>query len=287
MTTSVRAAPPPARPVPLYAVLGAIAMAVSEILMLLDVEPVATWFTPVVWTGYILLVDGIVLRLRGTSLLHDRFREFILMLPLSVGIWLIFEAFNLHLRNWFYLGVPPSPWREIGFFWSFATILPGIFETADLLIEVPLLASRPSDRPSRRRMHLPVISLGVLLLAVPVLLPGEVAQYLFGMVWLGFIFVAEPLNQRLGFPSLIADWEEGRPARLIALLAAGLICGVLWEFWNFWAHGRWVYAVPILPEVRIFQMPILGFAGFPPFAVECFALYQLARGALNRLGAGV
>ena len=287
MTASLRIAPPPARPLPGYALLGALIIAAAQILMLRDVEPVATWFTPVVWTGYILLVDGLVLRRRGYSLLHDSPRELVLMLPVSVGIWLIFEGFNLHLRNWHYLGVPPSPWREIGFFWSFATILPGLFETADLLTEHPLLAARSSDRPTRRSWHLPMMALGTLLLALPLLLPGSVARYLFGMVWLGFIFVAEPLNHRLGHASLLSDWEAGRSNRLLALLAAGLICGILWEFWNFWAHGRWIYSVPIVSEVRIFEMPILGFAGFPPFALECFALYQLARATLNRLGAGL
>ncbi|MFQ5945162.1 MAG: hypothetical protein ACE5NC_02805 [Anaerolineae bacterium] len=285
MTTSVQAAPSAARPLPPYAILGAVIIAAAEILMLRDVEPVATWFTPVAWTGYILMVDGLVLWRRGHSLLHDRPREFVLMLPLSVGIWLIFEAFNLHLRNWHYLGVPPSPWREIGFFWSFATILPGLFETADLLTKQPLLAASTSDRPTHRSWHLPMIALGMLLLTIPLLLPGPVARYLFGMVWLGFILLVEPLNHRLGHPSLLGDWEAGRSSRLLALLLAGLICGFLWEFWNFWAHGKWIYSVPIVSEARIFEMPILGFAGFPPFALECFALYQLAKGTLNRLGA--
>ena len=36
---------------------------------------------------------------------------------------------------------------------------------------------------------------------------------------------------------------------------------------------KWIYNVPILPDVKIFEMPILGFGGFPPFAVECFAMY--------------
>ncbi len=287
MIASSRAAPSGTRPLPSYAFLGALIIGAAQILMLRDVEPVATWFTPVAWTGYILLVDGLVLRRQGSSLIHDNPREFVLMLPLSVGIWLIFEAFNLHLRNWHYLGVPPRPWREIGYFWSFATILPGLFETADLLTTEPLLAPRSSDRSTRRRWHLPMVAVGTLLLVVPLLLPTRVARYLFGMVWLGFVFLVEPLNQRLGHPSVLGDWEAGRTDRLRGLLAAGLLCGFLWEFWNFWAHGRWVYSVPILTEVRIFEMPILGYAGYLPFGVQCFAMYLLARGSLNRLGASL
>jgi len=40
--------------------------------------------------------------------------------------------------------------------------------------------------------------------------------------------------------------------------------------------------VPILPEVKVFEMPILGFAGFPPFAVECFVMYVFVRRRLWR-----
>jgi hypothetical protein len=36
-------------------------------------------------------------------------------------------------------------------------------------------------------------------------------------------------------------------------------------------------AVPILPEVKIFEMPIPGLGGFPPFAVECFTMYVAVR----------
>jgi hypothetical protein len=34
---------------------------------------------------------------------------------------------------------------------------------------------------------------------------------------------------------------------------------------------------PILPELRLFEMPLLGYAGFPAFAVECFAMYLALR----------
>jgi hypothetical protein len=64
-------------------------------------------------------------------------------------------------------------------------------------------------------------------------------------------------------------------------LLGGLVCGILWEFWNFWARTKWIYAVPILSEIKIFEMPVLGFLGFPPFAVECYVLYHLARKALR------
>ena len=61
------------------------------------------------------------------------------------------------------------------------------------------------------------------------------------------------------------------------LLIAGFICGGLWEFWNFWARAKWIYTVPIVGNVKIFEMPVLGYFGFPPFALECFAMYVFVR----------
>ena len=55
------------------------------------------------------------------------------------------------------------------------------------------------------------------------------------------------------------------------------MCGVLWEFWNYWAETKWLYTVP-LPEwlrIQLFEMPVIGFLGFPPFAVEYFVLTEL------------
>jgi hypothetical protein len=59
------------------------------------------------------------------------------------------------------------------------------------------------------------------------------------------------------------------------LLLAGLVCGGLWEFWNFWAYTKWLYTVPFFEDVKWFEMPPLGFLGFPPFAVECYVLVNL------------
>jgi len=38
-----------------------------------------------------------------------------------------------------------------------------------------------------------------------------------------------------------------------------------------------VYTVPILPEIKLFEMPIPGFGGFAAFAVECSVIYVAGR----------
>jgi hypothetical protein len=68
------------------------------------------------------------------------------------------------------------------------------------------------------------------------------------------------------------------------LLVAGLICGFLWELWNFWALSKWVYTVPFFEKAKGFEMPFLGFLGFAPFAVQAYVMYNFI--ALFRSGRG-
>ncbi|MGH2606350.1 MAG: hypothetical protein ACRDG5_07130, partial [Anaerolineales bacterium] len=132
------------RPFPWFGWVGLAWMAAVQILLAGDFPLVATWLTPWMWTGYILAADGAVHALGGRSWLLDRRRELPLLILASVAIWLVFEAYNTHLRNWTYLGLPESAWvRDLGYFWSFATIMPGVFISANL-IEAALLRRRPA-----------------------------------------------------------------------------------------------------------------------------------------------
>jgi hypothetical protein len=266
-----------ARPLPVYGWMGLAALLAAEGLLFYGVALVATYFTPIVWTAYIFLADAAVFAIRGRSRLHDAPLQLARMALLSIPLWLIFEAYNLRLANWTYVGLPLSlPARWFGYAWSFATILPGIFVTADLIESCGLFDRKAQPLRFSGGARLAFQALGATLLIVPLLLPRSMASYLFGCVWLGFIFLLDPVNFRLGLPSLEGDLAEGRRARLFSLLAAGWVCGWLWEFWNFWAEAKWHYIFPILQDKKIFEMPVPGYLGFPPFALECFTMYVFA-----------
>jgi hypothetical protein len=126
---------------------------------------------------------------------------------------------------------------------------------------------------------------GALMLASPVFAPASLAPYLAAPVWLGFIFLLDPLNARLGGESLLADLRAGRHHRMTNLLLSGLLCGVLWEFWNYWARAKWHYEVPIMENLKVFEMPLPGYFGFPAFALECFTMYVFVRALILRSGA--
>ncbi len=248
---------------------------ISEGLLFSGVPFVLIYFTPLVWTGYIFFVDSLVYRNKGTSLIFNRPAEFALMLPLSVGFWLVFEFYNLYIKNWHYVGLPEDLFlRWIGYAWAFATIWPAILETAEALENLDFIGQQKSKPlPISDRLLMGSLGFGSFCLMLPLVVSEALAQYLAAPLWLGFIFFLEPLNYWLKGKSLLRDWERGNPQVLYTLLISGFICGGLWEFWNYWAGAKWHYTVPILGDVKIFEMPILGYFGFPPFAVECYVIY--------------
>ncbi|HEV2731324.1 MAG TPA: hypothetical protein VGV15_14940, partial [Terriglobales bacterium] len=89
-----------------YGWIGLIGLIIAEWLLFRGFQPVAVYFTPIAWTCYVLLADAAVLAVRGYSLLHDEPRKFVSIAVLSIPLWLIFEAYNLRLQNWSYIGVP-------------------------------------------------------------------------------------------------------------------------------------------------------------------------------------
>lgn len=269
---------------PLYGWIGIVVLIAAELLMFGGVEPVATYFTPIAWTAYILVTDAGVLALSGRSRLRNEPYQFAGVAALSIPLWLIFEGYNLRLNNWTYVGVPVSLGGALlGYGWSFATITPAIVETADL---IQAFGYRKPGRPLRftAAEQIVMVVFGAVCLVLPWVLPRQVAEYLFVLVWLGFIFLLDPINYRARQPSLLGDLAAGRWGRFWSLLAAGWVCGWLWEFWNCWASAKWHYIFPMFQGWKIFEMPAPGYLGFLPFALECFVMYVAAAALLRGIG---
>ena len=276
------------QPIPLRGWAGLGIMLIAEALLFLHAGWfIAVYFTPIVWTGYILLADGLVASLKGESRITRSPREFLALAFWSIPLWLIFEAYNLRLQNWVYVGMPLSPALDyFGYAWAFATIWPGIYQTTDLLEALGFFARRFQPRtPFSRELRGLMVVAGLLMATVPVLVPPSIGGYLFGAVWVGFVLLLDPLLYAWHSPSLLRDCEHGIYTKLGCLLAAGWVCGILWEFWNYWAGARWLYVFPIAQGWKIFQMPAPGFGGFPPFAVECWVMFETLRTLKLRLTA--
>jgi hypothetical protein len=232
------------------------------------------------WYPYILCLDGLLFRLKGRSWVWNRPRDFGKMLVWSTTVWLVFEALNLMLHNWGYVGVVANvEVRWGGYAVAFATVLPGVLLTAeviDALGILPDIKSRPYNLGHWQPLALVV---GVTMLVVPLVWP----RYTFALIWGGTFFLLDPFCELLGGPSLIAGFAAGERREHLGLLAAGLVCGVWWESWNWFATSRWVYTLPVFNFWKVFEMPVLGYLGFAPFALECAVMYNFLKALDERV----
>ncbi len=264
---------------PLYGYLGSLLIVFSEIGLFSHGWFFEIFMTPLCWSGLIFLLDALNYRLSGQSLIQSRTREFLWMVPWSIALWYFFEFYNLFIHNWHYVGLPENGIiRYGGYFWSFATIWPGVYEISDLVKNLNIFR-RINVKPVKLSQPKMLILLifGFICMLLPFIVPGGVATYLAAPVWIGMIFMLDPLNFVWKRHSFWRDWAQGDLSTLFQLFLTGIIAGLLWEFWNYWAMAKWIYTVPVLGQVKLFEMPVLGYLGFPAFAVEVSVRWETVK----------
>ncbi len=270
-----------------YFYLGIVLVAFAEFNFSAMIQPFALWYLPIVWYGYILLVDGLVHRFRGKSLISTYPREFALMVVLSVPFWLIFEAYNLYDFSWQYFH-----FSIMMHLVNFTTIMPALLETFSLfsVLEVGKgldFRKRASGRKGSAGGSFPVNGIWLLVIAglLVSLLPFFLPSIGFLFMWIGLFLLIDPLNYLTGRPSIVNKLSSGQRSIVARLFLSGLTMGLFWEFWNYQAYPKWTYAISIfLSNVKLFEMPIFGYIGYLPFAMEAFLFYALFRSFFFKRG---
>jgi len=293
---------------------------------------VARHMAPLVWCGYLLLVEGLLhwlARRRGEagSCVRQRPWLFVAAYLTGVPVWCYWDWINFYLMDaWRYFGLASNvAERYAGYFLAFAAISVAMFLAAQLYQQLGLRRWRT---PTPGRAAMVTLMVGVVIAAglgmlvrviwegrypfgldvwssaVLLFVPGTLmliwrrcvssAAFAFGAGWLvyswmiqnpagNFVmwaapwFMLDPINRKLGMPSLFDDWHHGRWGRTVSLALGGLTCGLLWEFWNYWAVAKWVYVLPFLgplEHVKYFEMPAVGLVGFMPFGPACWVMLQ-------------
>ncbi len=230
-------------------------------------------FSPL-WFAYILVVNALAVRRTGRCLMTDHPVAFGLLFPLSAAFWWFFEFLNRFVQNWHYVGIGTLSSFEYVVFATlpFSTVLPAVLSTERLLRSVPAIGlgleriGMPSFRAHTRR----VIAAATLALAAAGLTAiGVWPDWLFPLLWLSPLLVMTSIQTLAGKPTLFSPLAHGDWSRLYRLALAALVCGFFWEMWNYYSLARWVYAVPFVNRFHVFEMPILGYAGYLPFGLEC------------------
>ena len=238
------------------------------------------YFFPL-WLGFILVADGLVLHKSGSSPLRRLGWRYPLVYLVSTPFWWFFELLNEALDNWAYLTPWDYGWLGRGLIGSlsFSTVIPAVLTVAELIFAWTGFSTAGRRFRFSLRKLLAFHVAGWLMLAGMLLWPA----YLFPLCWISVFFIIEPLARFAGAVSVSSLLERGDWRALLSLGLAGLICGWFWEMWNFLAMPKWVYSVPHVGFWRVWEMPLLGYGGYIPFALEIFAFYALSVAVVQRL----
>ena len=251
-----------------HGILGLALIAVAWPASWLQLQPLAEYSFFPLWLGYILLIDALVLRRKGTSLLMRDPKAFWGLFVASVPLWWAFEGINYYTQNWQYLGAGDySTLRYILVAsWHFSIVIPAVFETAELVGSLDLVNRflHGPVLPDSRMLPAGAMVLGLASLLSLVLWPN----YAFAGSWLCIFLLLDPINYLRGRPSILA-WLGRGDWRLVAALGAGaLVCGWFWEMWNYRAFPKWQYTIPWVDFAHVFERPLLGYSGYLPFGLE-------------------
>jgi hypothetical protein len=236
------------------------------------------------WLGYILAVNGLSEVRYKTSLLRIMGRSFPLLFLISIPLWWFFEGMNAIVQNWHYrLARPVSSLQYVlEASLDFSTVVPAVLSTSFLL----LAASRKSRVPSPRwqprvseRGLAAAVLIGIGCFALLPLFPSET----FPLVWIAPILILEPIAAAIRFPSLLSDVQTNGWSRLFAVMAATLVTGFWWEMWNVYSLPKWTYSIPYVGFWHVFEMPLLGYLGYPVFGIAVFSYAAIVLMLLMKL----
>jgi hypothetical protein len=224
------------------------------------------------WLGYILVVDALVEMRTGSSIGKRSRRDFVLLFLISAPVWWLFELINLRTANWEYLGrdrFSPVQFDLLSTI-SFSTVIPAVFETAALVGGFGWTEHFASGLwiPATRTLFAALFLIGVAMLAATLAL----SKIFYPFTWIALVLIFEPINYWTGRPHFLKNLREGDWRTVISLSLGALVCGFFWEMWNYYSFPKWNYHIAVFGFWRIFEMPLLGYGGYVPFALELYAL---------------
>ena len=207
---------------------------------------------------------------------------FLFLFPVSAAFWWFFEYLNRFVQNWYYLGVHFDTWE---YFWHatvcFSTVLPAVLGIREWIhgsawLERGFKEFLPLSLPRPKSAAWAVLLLSAAGLAGI----GVWPDFLFPLLWVSPLLIIVSLQTLMGEKTALGGIGNGDWRVAVSSASAALLCGWFWEMWNYWSLAKWEYAVPFVHQHQIFEMPVLGYAGYLPFGLECAVI----GGMLERIG---
>jgi hypothetical protein len=236
-------------------------------------------FTPQ-WLCHIVAINALTFRRTGRCLLTHETNFFLWLFPLGAAFWWFFEYLNRFVQNWWYTcGAEFTPLQYfIAATLPFSTVLPAVLSTEEWL------ASNPRNTAGLENFFTFQFAkpktaawITVMVSSAGLFFIGWFPDYLFPLLWVA------PLLLLVAFQYL----EDGAPVfpgvgtgdwrRVFRLCLAALICGFFWELWNWHSLAKWIYSIPYVDRFHLFEMPLLGYAGYLPFGLECAVIAEIIK----------
>lgn len=223
------------------------------------------------WLCWIICVNALTCRASGRCLMLDSPFRFAALFLISAGFWWIFEYLNRFVGNWYYSG---SQYGAGTYFvlatLSFSTVLPAVESMKSYLLTFPRFSDGFREMPCLRFLEYPWTGIGLVSMACLLLLLTSVfPNQLFFLIWICpfFIFLGSLIFSKK--PHAFTGVINGDYTQPAAYAVASLACGFFWEMFNFYSLARWQYSIPYVQVLHLFEMPVLGYAGYLPFGLEC------------------
>jgi len=233
-------------------------------------------FAPL-WLAYVLVVNALTYRRTGRCLMLGRPKSFALLFPASAAFWWFFEYLNRFVQNWLYVEVEFSAAEYVLFATlAFSTVLPAVLSTREWLLSFGRFDRVfRSGLPVRFGRPRAAAAAAILIASVALANIGVAPDYLFPFLWVAPLLIIVGVQTLCGERHLFSGVPRGDWRPVVSAALAALVCGCFWELWNYHSLAKWYYAVPFVHAIQIFEMPLLGYAGYLPFGMECVALSEL------------
>ncbi len=230
------------------------------------------WTFVPLWISYIIAINAFCVKRTQRSLLTNRTGYFLALFPVSSVFWWVFEYLNRFTANWYYTGImefsPARYFLEATI--AFSTVLPAVMSTAELIKSFPRIYAG-GDAYIKIDPGMPRLAAWMMLLfsGFGLSLTAIFPESLFPLIWISPFLIIVSLQVIFGDENFFSSVRHGDWRAVIVYALAALFCGFFWEMWNIYSQAKWIYSIPFVHRFQIFEMPLLGYAGYLPFGVQC------------------
>jgi hypothetical protein len=235
-------------------------------------------FTPL-WLSYILVINAVCRKRTGRCMMTGSPGFFLMLFPMSAGFWWFFEYLNRFVQNWHYTGIHFNSWE---YFWhatlSFSSVLPAVLGTRDVMNTYSWIRPAFDNLKAVKCPNAKLLAVFALVISgISLAGIGVWPNYLFSLLWISPLIIIVSLQTLMGEKHIFSEMAAGHWSPVISAVAAALFCGFFWEMWNYYSLAKWQYSIPFVNRFKLFEMPILGYAGYLPFGLECAVIEDLAK----------